>query len=74
MRFVDIGVAKINPLDVSSLEWSHRTYVNAGPESTLIITMRNGAIYRIRNDSLIQWPGSVYDIYEIEKRILEAQS
>lgn len=65
MNFVQIkqGV-KINPEDVSVLEWDRRFYMN-GSSSTLVIRMNTGATYHVNNDA---WT----DAYEIERSIQAA--
>lgn len=54
---------------VQSLEWDRRHYMNGPGSSTLIITMSDGAVHRIKHE-----PGYLdgTDAYAIEKALTNA--
>lgn len=56
---------KVNPAHVASVVWDRRHYANTGPDSTLVITMANGEVHRVRH-------GVDADAYAVEDRLKKA--
>lgn len=59
----------VNPAAIVSLAWERRHYFNMAGDSTLVITMADGATHRVRHEPHLM-DGA--DAYEVEKRLLGA--
>lgn len=58
----------IDPMEVAHMEWDRRFYMN-GSDSTLVITMSTGRVYRLRSDPY----NLEYAPSKIEQAILRAR-